>query len=129
MSMHAQRGPLSTIPQSPGTTLTETPALETVTRDYFSLRRKEPSPSREGDKDKEMLKQPPTLGGSLPSSQTPGGGSFMGKLKGLGKKKTAETTMSPVVEAEPIAENIVSIRLAHIFLHLADGRSTGPQAV
>jgi hypothetical protein len=74
--------------------------------DYFSPRRKaDPSPDRSqpattpGEKEKDKTAQ---LG------QTPGG-SFMGKLKGFGKKKQAETPVSTIVETPaPPPEDTVS---------------------
>ncbi|WWD18801.1 hypothetical protein CI109_103256 [Kwoniella shandongensis] len=93
-------GPLSAIPQSP-TATSGTPHTEQSgpSRDYFSVKKKaEQSPSRDGDRDKD--KAPPTPG--VP--QTPGG-SFMGKLKGFGKKKQAETPMLPVVERATTPED------------------------
>jgi len=88
-------GPLAAIPQSPSS-----PADITAARgDYFSLRRKEPSPNRTGD-------EPPKTPGipETPVPQTPGGGRFMGKFK-LGKKKTMETPMSTVAETKEIQED------------------------
>ncbi len=90
-------GPLSAIPQSP-IQPAGSPVDGPAKGDYFSIRRKpDTSPARGDDKG------PPTPGGTLQSMQTPlqtPGGSFMGKLKGLGKKKPAETIMSTVVEAQ-----------------------------
>ena len=103
-------GPLGTIPQSPttGSIAAASPGDILNRGDYFSSKRKaDPSPDRSqpattpGEKEKDKSAQ---LG------QTPGGGSFMGKLKGFGKKKQAETPVSPVVEAPtPPPEDTVSI--------------------
>ncbi|ORY31816.1 hypothetical protein BCR39DRAFT_587333 [Naematelia encephala] len=93
-------GQLSAIPQSPSTV---SPA-ENVRGDYFSSRRKaDASPSRADDR---STGAPPTPGAEKQSTvpQTPGGGSLMGKLKGFGKKKTAETPMSTVVESKEAPE-------------------------
>ncbi|WWC62960.1 uncharacterized protein I303_105558 [Kwoniella dejecticola CBS 10117] len=71
---------------------TASPNTERVSynRDYFTSRRKgDPSPSRETDKS--SVGTPAT-----PSTDNKKG--FMGKMKGLGRKKQAETPMSPVVE-------------------------------
>ncbi|WVR06650.1 hypothetical protein IAU60_003682 [Kwoniella sp. DSM 27419] len=94
---------LSAIPQSPAgsTQPASSPRAEmSSSRDYFSMsmnkKRNDPSPSRES----EMSKTPATPG--VP--QTPGG-SFMGKLKGFGKKKQAEAVMAPVAEAEITPED------------------------
>ncbi|WWC71103.1 uncharacterized protein I206_105056 [Kwoniella pini CBS 10737] len=67
-------------------------------RDYFSSKRKgDPSPSRETDKSS-VLNTPAT-----PNPESKKG--FMGKMKGLGRKKQAETPMSPVVERIVTPEN------------------------
>ncbi|WWC88328.1 uncharacterized protein L201_003237 [Kwoniella dendrophila CBS 6074] len=89
-------------PQSPSisssyqpTTLSPSVERGSNSRDYFSTKGRKPdvSPSRE------------STGASIPPA-TPGGTSadtgkksgFMGKMKGLGRKKQAETPMTPVVE-------------------------------
>ncbi|OCF44317.1 hypothetical protein I317_01762 [Kwoniella heveanensis CBS 569] len=90
-------GQLSAIPQSPTAstqpTLSPQTEMSSSNRDYFSINRKrnDPSPSRDNDRDKSSATTP-GLG------TTPGGGSFMGKFKGFGKKKQTETPMSTVVE-------------------------------
>lgn len=97
-------GPLSAIPQSPATASLAGGASpgDVLSRgDYFSpksSRKADPSPDRSqpattpGEKEKD---KPPALG------TTPGGSSFMGKFKGFGKKKTADTPLVPVVEPPP----------------------------
>ena len=102
--------PLAAIPQSPASPAASSPTDPFSRGDYFSIRKKpETSPSRADDR------APPTPGAGILQTplQTPGG-SFMGKLKGLGKKKTTETPMLPVVEtqeAEP--EDVVSYRMKY----------------
>lgn len=89
-----RNGQLSAIPQSPATVS----PVDRGQPDYFSLQRQDHSPSR-ADEDKKLAPQTP--GGMLSPSvpQTPGGSfSKLGKLKGFGKKKTAETPMMVVPE-------------------------------
>ena len=103
-------GALSAIPQSPttGSIAGASPGDILSRGDYFSPKRKaDPSPDRSqpattpGEKEKDKV-------GSVP--QTPGG-SFMGKFKGFGKKKQAETPIAPVVEAPtPPPEDTVSTK-------------------
>lgn len=98
-------GQLSAIPQSPATgSLTAPSPGDILSRgDYFSPKRRaaDPSPDRSqpattpGEKDKDQGKDKSPAPGTTP------GGSFMGKLKGFGKKKTAETPLVPVVEPPP----------------------------
>ncbi|KAK4684516.1 WD repeat-containing protein 48, partial [Tremellales sp. Uapishka_1] len=79
LSQAMKTGPLSAIPQSP--------SMDNGGggRDYFSVKKpQETSPERDRER------QPPT---------TPGG-SFMGKFKGFGKKKTLDTPMSTVAEVQ-----------------------------
>ncbi|KAK8858907.1 hypothetical protein IAR55_003138 [Kwoniella newhampshirensis] len=93
-------GPLSAIPQSPAAT-SGTPHTEMSgqNRDYFSVKKKvEQSPSRDGERDKDKVPSTPGV------PQTPGG-SFMGKLKGFGKKKQAETPMLPVLQRASTPED------------------------
>ena len=97
-------GPLSAIPQSPATGSLHGGASpgDVLNRgDYFSPKRgsraADPSPDRS---------QPATTPGAerapeKPPLGTTPGGSFMGKLKGFGKKKTAETPLVPVIEPPP----------------------------
>jgi WD repeat-containing protein 48 len=117
-------GPLGTIPQSPttGSIAAASPGDILNRGDYFSSRRKaDPSPDRSqpattpGEKEKDK---------SAPLGQTPGGGSFMGKFKGFGKKKQAEVPVSPVVEAPtPPPEDTVS----HPFPVYAHADHQGPK--
>lgn len=121
-SFHSFRnGPLSAIPQSPGPNSlgaslnagTSSPQPADNRGDYFSMRKRvDSSPNRETG-----TKEPPTPGagsathpgatnekappGQTPAPATPGG-KMMGKFKVFGKKKEKETTMSPVVENEPL---------------------------
>lgn len=104
-------GPLSAIPQSPATGSLHaggaSPGDVLNRGDYFSPRKgsgraTDPSPDRS---------QPPTTPGNErgtgndkpqpPALGTTPGGSFMGKFKGFGKKKTVETPLVPVVEPPP----------------------------
>ncbi|WWD05216.1 hypothetical protein V865_003289 [Kwoniella europaea PYCC6329] len=85
------------VPQSPSVASTTNPTLSpntertSATRDYFSSKRKnDPSPSRES-----TMNTPSTPAASSTTTDKKG---FMGKMKGLGRKKQAETPMSPVVE-------------------------------
>ncbi|ODN93585.1 hypothetical protein L198_05454 [Cryptococcus wingfieldii CBS 7118] len=69
-------------------------------KDYFSPRKTDPSPpgnANGGGKE--------SNGSIGKSPATPGGGGLMGKLKNLGKKKTAESAMPAVQEREIFKED------------------------
>ncbi|WRT68109.1 uncharacterized protein IL334_005084 [Kwoniella shivajii] len=82
-------------------TLSPTNERSSNSRDYFTSKRKgDPSPSRETDKSLPTpsipIQTPSTPGAN--ASDTGGKKGFMGKMKGLGRRKQTESTMSPVIE-------------------------------